>query len=66
MIDPREFGRLESDVRNLREEVHGLRRDVKELLDLASKSRGGLWVGMAIASFLGAVVTFVAGLFWPK
>ena len=58
LIDPRDFGRLEAEVESLRTEVAGLRGDVRELLELANRSKGGLWVGMGIASLLGGVVTF--------
>jgi hypothetical protein len=59
-IDPREFGKLEAQVEALQIEVHGLREDVKSLLALANKSKGGFWVGMSIASACGGVLTFVA------
>jgi hypothetical protein len=59
-IDPREFGKLEAQVEALQKEVHALRDDVKQLLEMANKSKGGLWVGMSVASALGGVITFVA------
>jgi hypothetical protein len=59
-IDPREFGKLEAQVELLQAEVHGLRDDVKQLLEMANKSKGGFWMGMTIASTLGGVLTFVA------
>lgn len=59
-IDPREFGKLEAQVEALQLEVHGLRSDVKQLLEMANKSKGGFWVGMTIASTVGGVLTFVA------
>lgn len=58
-IDPREFGKLEAQVEALQNEVHGLREDVKSLLALANKSKGGFWVGMSIASAVGGFFTFV-------
>lgn len=63
MIDPREFGRLEGEVKALQQEVQGMRDDVKQLLELANKSKGGFWMGMTIASFVGGVVTFVGEKF---
>jgi hypothetical protein len=60
MIDPRAFGRLEAEVQSLQDEVADLRADVKTLLELANKSKGGFWMGMAIASGVGGVVTFIA------
>jgi hypothetical protein len=59
-IDPREFGRLESEVQSLSNQVSALQQDVKSLLELANKSKGGFWIGMAIASAMGGVATFVA------
>ena len=60
-IDARDFGKLEARVEALEKEVHALRTDVRALLELANQSKGGLWVGMSIASVLGGLVTFVMG-----
>jgi hypothetical protein len=59
-IDPREFGRLEAQVQALQTEVHALREDIKSLLEMANKSKGGMFVGMAIASLVGGVISFIA------
>ena len=45
MIDPREFGRLEAEV--------------KALLELANQSRGAIWAGMAISSAIGGAVSWI-------
>jgi hypothetical protein len=58
-IDPREFGRLESEVKSLSDQVTALQADVKSLLELAHRSKGGLWVGMAVASALGGLATLI-------
>lgn len=34
---------------------------IEELLALANKGRGGFWMGMTIASSVGAAVAWVAG-----
>jgi len=60
-IDARDFGKLEAQVASLQTEVHQLANDVKSLLELANKSKGGFWMGMTIASIAGGVITFVAG-----
>jgi hypothetical protein len=65
-IDPREFGKLEAQVEALQTEVHALRQDIKLLLEMANKSKGGFFVGMAIASFAGGVITFVADRLFSK
>ena len=59
-IDPREVGKLEAQVQALQIEVHAMREDIKLLLEMANKSKGGMFVGMAIASVLGGIVSFVA------
>ena len=59
-IDPREFGKLEAQVEALQSEVHAMREDIKLLLEMANKSKGGMFVGMAIASVVGGVISFVA------
>ena len=59
-IDPREFGKLEAQVEALQNEVHALRQDIKTLLEMANKSKGGFFVGMAIASVVGGIISFVA------
>ena len=57
-VSAREFGRLEAQVEALQNEVHSLSRDVKCLLELANKSKGGFWMGMTIASGVGGIITF--------
>lgn len=59
-VDPVEFGRLTAQVQNLETQVADLRSDVKELLELANKSKGGFWMGMTIASSAGAFVSWIA------
>ena len=63
-IDARDFGKLEAQVEALQNEVHSLSKDVKALLELANKGKGGFWMGMTIASFMGGIVTFVADRVW--
>jgi hypothetical protein len=59
-IDPREFGKLEAQVQALQTEVHAMREDIKQLLEMANKSKGGMFVGMAIASVIGGIISFIA------
>jgi hypothetical protein len=63
-IDAREFGKLEAQVEALQKEMHSLSADVKALLELANKGKGGFWMGMTIASFMGGIVTFIADRVW--
>lgn len=63
-IDPITFGRMQAEVHLLRSEVATLQTDVKELLALANKGKGGFWMGMTIASMLGGLVSWFA-THWP-
>jgi hypothetical protein len=60
-IDARDFGRLEAQVELLQSEVTELSKDVKSLLELANQSKGGFWMGMAIASTMGGLISFIGG-----
>ena len=59
-IDPREFGRLDAEVTSLRNQVTAMQTDIRTLLEMANKSKGGLWAGMTMASMLGGAVSWVA------
>lgn len=63
-VDARDFGKLEAQVEVLQAQVSQLSADVKALLELANKGKGGFWMGMTIASFMGGVITFVADRLW--
>lgn len=58
-IDPFSYGQLTAKVESLEKKVDKLEQGVTQLLELANKSKGGFWVGMVIASFIGGVITFV-------
>jgi len=62
-IDPIQYGRLIAQVENLTAKVESMDTDIKELLALANKGRGGFWMGMTIASMLGGVLTWALSHF---
>lgn len=64
-IDPREFGRLEAEVTSLRNQVTAMQVDIKTLLEMANRSKGGLWAGMTIASMVGGIVSWFVS-HWGK
>ena len=41
-------------------QVAELRKDVKQLLELANKGRGGLWAGMMVISAISAFIGFIS------
>ena len=60
-LNPVEYGKLLAKVEGLEAKVNSMDSDIKELLALANKSKGGFWMGMAIASAVsGFVAWFVA------
>lgn len=58
-FDMFKFGQLVNQVETLQTQVNSMDKDIKELLELANKSKGGFWMGMTIASFVGGIVTYV-------
>ena len=60
-IDPVRYGVLWQKVQDMDKKVDKMERNVEELLALANKGRGGFWMGMTIASSVGAVVAWIAG-----
>ena len=59
-IDPIKFGVTWQKVENMEQEVAELRKDVKQLLELANKGRGGFWAGMAIVSAFSTFIGFMS------
>jgi len=60
-IDLVKYGVLWQKVQDMDKKVDKMERNVEELLALANKGRGGFWMGMTIASSVGAVVAWIAG-----
>jgi hypothetical protein len=62
-FDPIKVGVMWQKVEAMEHEVSELRADVKQLLELANKSKGGLWAGMmvisAVSSFVGFVIHYL-------
>lgn len=65
-IDPIKFGVTWQKVEAMEHEVAELRADVKQLLELANKGRGGFWVGMAVVSAFSTFIGFVSHYFLGK
>ena len=59
-IDPVKFGVTWQKVEAMEYEVAELRKDVKQLLELANKGRGGLWAGMMVISAISAFIGFIS------
>ena len=59
-LDPIKFGITIQKVEAMEHEVAELRKDVKALLELANKGRGGFWAGMAVVSAFSTFVGFMS------
>lgn len=57
-IDPVKIGVMWAKVEAMESEVQELRKDVKTLLELANKSKGGFWMGMVIVSSISSLIGF--------
>jgi hypothetical protein len=60
-IDLVKYGVLWQKVQDMDRKMEKMERNVEELLALANKGRGGFWMGMTIASSVGAAVAWIAG-----
>ena len=65
-FDMFKFGQLVNQVETLQSKVDSMDKDIKELLELANKSRGGFWMGMTIASGVGGFITYITSTFFHK
>lgn len=59
-FDPVKYGALWQKVQEMDKKFDKLEANVEELLALANKGRGGFWMGMTIASSVGAAVAWIA------
>ena len=65
-FDMFKFGGLVQQVETLQAKVDDMDKDIKELLELANKSRGGFWMGMAVVSAISGIISFFAGIYHAK
>ena len=60
-IDLVKYRVLWQKVQDMDKKMDKMEGQVEELLALANKGRGGFWMGMTIASSVGAAVAWIAG-----
>jgi hypothetical protein len=60
-IDPVKYGVLWERVTQMDKKIDKMEGQIAELLELANKGKGGFWMGMTIASSVGAAVAWIAG-----
>jgi hypothetical protein len=64
-IDPVKYGVLWHKVEKMEEEVSELRKDMKTLIAMAERSKGGMFMGMAIVSAISSVIGYFSH-WWGK
>lgn len=65
-IDPIKVGVMWQKLETMEREVSELRNDVKTLLEMANKSKGGLWAGMMVVSAISSFVGYISHYFSIK
>lgn len=60
-IDLVKYGALWERVQTMDKKMDKMERQIEELLELANRSKGGFWMGMTIASMVGAAATWLTG-----
>jgi hypothetical protein len=65
-IDPIKVGVMWQKLETMEKEVSELRTDVKTLLEMANKSKGGLWAGMLFVSAISSFIGFISHYFTVK
>ena len=65
-INPVSYGKLIGKVDSLENKVASLEKDIKELLELANKGRGGRWAGMMLVSAMGGFIGYITNNFLGK
>ena len=63
--DPYKYGKLVAQVEAMEKKIDKLEEGMDELLELANRSKGGLFTGMAIVSAISAFIGYVTH-YWMK
>jgi hypothetical protein len=61
-IDPVKYGVLWERVQNMDKKMDRMEKQMEQLLDMASRSKGAIWLGIGLWSIL----TGIAGFFFGK
>jgi len=65
-VDMFKYGQLVAQVESLDKKVDQMDSDLKELLALANKSKGGMWAGMIFISAVSSVIGYLTHIFLSK
>lgn len=62
-VDMFKYGQLVAQVEAMDKKVDAMDKDLKELLALANKGRGGMWFGMVFVSAVSAASGYITHIF---
>jgi len=65
-VDMFKYGQLVAQVESLDKKVDQMDRDLKELLALANKGKGGMWAGMMFISAISSGIGYLTHIFLSK
>ena len=65
-IDPVKYGVMWQKVQSMEKTINKLECQMEELLALANKSKGGMFAGMAVVSFIGGIAGYISHVFTMK
>lgn len=60
-IDPVKYGVLWQKVHDMDKKIDKMERQMEQLLDIASRSKGALWLGITVGSLLAGCLGFFLG-----
>ena len=60
-IDPVKYGVLWQKVQDMDKKMDKVERQIEQLLDMASRGKGALWLAIGLWSTLTGIVGFLAG-----
>jgi hypothetical protein len=63
--DPYKYGKLVAQVEAMEKKIDKLEAGMDELLELANRSKGGFFAGMAVVSAVSALVGYITH-YWMK
>jgi len=65
-IDPIKYGVLWQRVQEMDKKIDKMESKIEELLALANRGRGGLWMGMTFISVSSAIVGYIISIFLKR
>ena len=60
-IDPVKYGALWQKVQDMDKKMDKMEQQMEQLIDMASRSKGALWLGIGLWSILTGIVGFFFG-----